>query len=287
MSSRVVLAQIAPALGDLDRNLKLHLDEIHRAVRARADLIVFPELSLTGYLLQDLVADCGQRASDSALLQRLAKESRRIAIIAGFVEEAPGMGLFNAAACFMGGSLAHLHRKVYLPTYGMFDEGRYFGSGEVFRTFQAPWGRTGILICEDFWHLSSSWLLAQEGMEALVVMSNSPTKGIDAGTRPASRTSWLNLGSVIAQFLSCFVIYVNRVGYEDGWNYGGGSFVVEPSGKLVGEAKAFKPDSVTVTLDEALLRKSRTAYPVLRDEKLDLVRRELERIAAARYRTEG
>jgi len=284
MKAKVVLAQIAPALGDLDRNLKIHLEEIRRAVRAGADLIVFPELSLTGYLLQDLVADCAQAVTDGPHLERLAKASRDIAIIAGFVEQGPGLTFHNAAACFVKGGMAHLHRKVYLPTYGMFDEGRYFAPGEIFRTFQAPWGRTGILICEDFWHLSSSYLLALEGMEVLIVVSNSPTKGLDASRVPASRTSWLNLGVVVAQFLSCFVLYVNRTGYEDGWNYGGGSFAVGPSGGVLAEGKLLKTDNVNVTLAEPLLRKARTSYPVLRDEKLDLVRRELERIAAARYR---
>ena len=284
MKAKVVLAQVAPALGDLDRNLKIHLEEIRRAVRAGADLIVFPELSLTGYLLQDLVADCAQPSTGSPYLDRLAKASRDIAIIAGFVEEGPGLTFHNAAACFIKGSIAHLHRKVYLPTYGMFDEGRYFAPGEVFRTFQAPWGRTGILICEDFWHLSSSYLLAMEGMEVLIVVSNSPTKGLDASKQPASRTSWLNLGVVAAQFLTCFVLYVNRTGYEDGWNYGGGSFAVGPGGQVLAEGKLLKTDSVPVTLGDPLLRKARTSYPVLRDENLDLVRRELERIAAARYR---
>ncbi|HEY3176260.1 MAG TPA: nitrilase-related carbon-nitrogen hydrolase [Candidatus Polarisedimenticolia bacterium] len=287
MSAHVVLAQIAPALGDLDRNLKLHLEEIRRAIRARADLIVFPELSLTGYLLQDLTADCAQRPSDSPIIERLAKESRRIGIVAGFVEQGPGLSLYNAVACFMRGSLAHLHRKVYLPTYGMFDEGRYFGSGEILRTFEAPWGRTGVLICEDFWHLSSSYLLAQEGMEVLIVVSSSPTKGLDASGSPASRASWMGLATVIARFLSCFVLYVNRTGYEDGWNFGGGSFAVGPSGKVIGEGKLFKTDSVSVSLDAMLLRRMRTACPLLRDEKLDLVRRELERISAARYRVES
>ena len=283
MKARVVLAQIAPALGDLDRNLALHLAEIRRAARAGADLIVFPELSLTGYLLQDLVADCAQPLHGGGL-DRLAKASRDIAIVAGFVEQSPGLSFHNAAAAFVDGNLAHVHRKVYLPTYGMFDEGRYFAPGEVFRTFMAPWGRTGILICEDFWHLSSSWLLALEGMELLIVMSNSPTKGLDASKEPPSRTSWLNLGVVTAQFLSCYVVYVNRTGYEDGWNYGGGSFAVGPNGKVLAEGKLLKSDRVSVTLNGPAIRAARTAYPVLRDEKLDLVRRELERIAAWRYR---
>lgn len=284
MKAKVVLAQIAPALGDLDRNLKTHLEEIRRAARAGADLIVFPELSLTGYLLQDLVSDCAQTVNDSPHLERLAKASRDIAIVMGFVEQGSGLTFHNAAAVFAKGALTHLHRKVYLPTYGMFDEGRYFAPGEIFRTFAAPWGRTGILICEDFWHLSSSYLLAMEGMEVLIVLSNSPTKALDAARQPTSHTAWLNLGVVTAQFLSCFVIYVNRTGYEDGWNFGGGSFVVGPSGKVLAQGEIMKSDTVKATLNEPLLRKARTSYPVLRDEKLDLVRRELERIAAARYR---
>jgi predicted amidohydrolase len=283
MATRAVLAQIVPALGDLDRNLKIHLEEIRRARRAGADLIVFPELSLTGYLLQDLVSDVAQRADSSPYLGALARASRGIAIVAGFVEESPGLAYHNAAGCFMDGRLVHVHRKVYLPTYGMFDESRYFAAGEVFRTFQAPWGRTGLLICEDFWHLSSSYLLAQEGMEVLIVVSNSPSQGLDASEPPAKQTTWMNLGTVVAQFFTCFVLYANRAGYEEGWNYGGGSYGVTPSGKSLGAGRLFQPDRVALSIDSASLRKARTAYPVLREEKLDLVRRELERIAAARY----
>lgn len=283
---KAVLAQINPSLGDLDRNLKMHLSAIDKAARAGADLIVFPELSLTGYLLQDLAFDCAQDPASSPYLGKLARASRKIAVIAGFVEQAAGQSFYNAAACFLDGRMAHLHRKVYLPTYGMFDEARYLGSGNVFRTFEAPWGRTGILVCEDFWHLSSSYILSQEGMEHLIIVSNSPTKGIDEAEEPASRTSWLTLGKVTARFLSCFVLYVNRTGYEDGWNYGGGSFAVDPSGRIVAEAASFKKAAVTATCRPSILRKARTAYPVLRDEKLDLVRRELERIAGRRYGTE-
>ena len=286
MATKVLLSQIAPSLADLDLNLRMHLDEIRRASRAGADLIVFPELSLTGYLLQDLVSDCAQEVESSVPLTALAKASRDIAVVAGWVERTPGSVYHNTAGCFIKGRLAHQHRKVYLPTYGMFDEGRYFGAGEVFRTFDAPWGRTGLLICEDFWHLSSSYLLAQEGMEVLIVVSNSPTKGVDASGTPPGQAAWLSLGSVVARFLTCFVIYVNRTGYEEGWNFSGGSYVVAPSGRVLAQGKSPGPDRVVASLDAALVRRTRTASPLLRDEKLDLVRRELDRIAAARYGTE-
>ena len=286
MPTKIVLAQIAPALGDLERNLKVHLDEIRRAVRARADLIVFPELSLTGYMLQDLVPECAQAVGASRLLEALGRASRDIAVVAGWAEVTEGSTYHNTAGCFLKGKLVHRHRKVYLPTYGMFDEGRYFGPGEVFRTFPAPWGRTGLLICEDFWHLSSSWLMAQEGMEVLIVISNSPTKGVDAGKQPPGQASWRALGGVVAQFLTSFVIYVNRTGYEEGWNFAGGSYAVAPTGRLLAEGGSPEADRVSFTLDETLLRRTRTIYPLLRDEKLDLVRRELDRIAAARYGTQ-
>ena len=280
---KAALAQIAPALGDLDRNLKLHLDEARRAARAGADLVVFPELSLTGYLLQDLTSECAQDPLDSAPLRRLAAAARGLGIVAGFVERTPGLLHHNSAGCWLAGGLAHVHRKVYLPTYGMFDEGRYFAAGEVFRTFEAPWGRTGLLVCEDFWHLSSSYLLSQQGMELLIVISASPVKGIDASRHPTSTQAWRQLAQVVARFLSCFVLYVNRSGVEDGWTYGGGSFAVDPGGTMIASAAGLRPESLMVTIDPPRLSKARTSTPLLRDEKLDLVRRELERIAAARY----
>lgn len=283
----LVLAQIAPVLGDVEANLERHLDAIRRASRSGADGIVFPELSLTGYLLQDLVPDCAQTVGSSPVLDALARASKRTAVIAGFVEQGRGGVFYNSAACFVRGEVRHVHRKVYLPTYGMFDEGRYFGAGEVIRTFEAPWGRTGILICEDFWHISSSWLLALEGMDTLIIMANSPTKGIDASEGPPSRETWVSLGQVVARFLTAHVVYVNRTGYEDGWNYGGGSYAVGPSGKVTAEGKLFKADTVRVSLESPSLRARRLAFPLLRDEKLDLVRRELDRIASERYGADG
>ena len=281
---KTVLAQIVPALGDLRRNLECHLDECRRAGKAGADLIVFPELSLTGYSLRDLVADCAVDAERAPEMRRLRDASRRIGIVAGFVEKGPGHLFYNAAACWIAGRLRHVHRKVYLPTYGMFEEGRDFAAGEVFRSFDAPWGRTGLLICEDFWHLSSSWLLAQEGMEVLIVVSNSPAREVDGPDATSGMGSWLRLGQVIAQFLGCSVIYVNRAGHEEGWSFGGASCAVDPMGRIIGQAKPLAADRRTVTISPARLRRARIASPLMRDEKVDLVRRELDRILAARYR---
>ncbi|HZE89263.1 MAG TPA: nitrilase-related carbon-nitrogen hydrolase [Verrucomicrobiae bacterium] len=279
---KIALAQIAPRLGDPDANLSRHLAIAARARGKGADLVVFPELSLTGYLLQDLVPEVAEEVSRGARLRKLAAASRGISIVAGFVERGAGLLHYNAAGCFVDGAIAHVHRKVYLPTYGMFDEGRHFAAGESFQTFSAPWGRTGLLVCEDFWHLSSPYLLSLQGMEALIVISAGPAKGVDGSKDLRSGTTWVELGRVVARHLSAWVVYVNRAGYEEGWAFQGGSFVCSPAGDVVASAKLLAEDLVVATLRPADLRKARLAAPLMRDEKIDLVRRELERVTAER-----
>ncbi len=123
-------------------------------------------------------------------------------------------------------------------------------------------------------------------MEVLVVISSSPTKGMDDSEDLSSRTTWLTLSTAVARFLSCFVLYVNRAGCEDGWSYSGGSFALAPSGERLADGRLFAVDRPAARLRPAMLRRARTATPLLRDERLDLVRRELERVAADRYGTE-
>ena len=284
---RVALAQIAPRLGDLDANLALHLDAIQRARRQGAGLVVFPELSLTGYLLRDDVPEVALRLDDPRL-SRLLRASREIDVLVGMVEEAAGHRFHNAAAYLSGGQVLHVHRKVYLPTYGMFDEGRDFAAGDRFRTFAAPFGPAGLLVCEDAWHPSAPWLLAQEGAEVLFVLSSGPTRGARPKQKEVSSVAvWHRLLGTTAQFLTTFVVYVNRVGYEDGLNFGGGSIAVDPFGRELAVLPALEPGLALTDLDPEVLRRARTAYPLLRDEKLDLVRRELDRLLVRRYDLPG
>jgi predicted amidohydrolase len=160
----------------------------------------------------------------------------------------------------------------------MFDEGRFFDAGSTFRTFEAPWGRTGILICEDFWHLSAAWLLALQGMDLLVVISASPVKGMKATRNPSSLAIWEDLGRVVARHHTCWVAYVNRVGFEDGWAFQGGSYLCSPEGRVTASAGFLDEKLVIATMDPAVLRRARIRSPILRDEKADLAGRELARI---------
>ncbi len=185
---KVAIAQIAPVLGDVARNAKLHREWIQKARRRGADLVIFPEVSLTGYLLQDLVQDLALDMKTSPEVRRLAAQSKDIAILVGIAERSDESVFYNSAALFEGGRLAHLHRKVYLPTYGMFDEGRYFGSGDRFRVHHSSrLGKVGVLVCEDAWHLSASYLLAQGGADLVCLPSAGPVRGMRHGTEMTSR----------------------------------------------------------------------------------------------------
>jgi len=279
---RVGLAQIAPRLGDTAANLAQHLDVAAEARRDGAEVVVFPELSLTGYMLRDQVPEVAMRADDP-VLARLARTSLDVDLVVGFVEEAPGHLFYNAVAYFSGGMLLHLHRKLYLPSYGLFDEARDFAAGDRLRSFAAPFGPAGLLTCEDAWHPTSAWLLAQQGAELLFVPSCGPSRGARQGRGVTSVAVWHELLRVTAQFQTAYVVYLNRVGYEDGLNFGGGSVVVDPFGRVVAELPAVEAGLAVAQLEGEVLRRARTAYPLLRDARIELVQRELDRIRALRF----
>lgn len=283
---RIALAQIAPRLGETEANLSLHRDAARSARRDRARVVVFPELSLTGYLLRDQVPEVALPLN-GPVMSALARISRDVDIVAGFVEETSSHLYHNAAGYWSRGRLVHIHRKIYLPTYGMFDESRDFAPGDRTRSFEASFGRAGILICEDCWHLTCAWLLAQQGMDVLFAMSSGPTRGARPGRGVTSVKVWQDLLRATAQFETAFVIYVNRVGYEDGLNFGGGSFAIDPFGRILAALPVLEPALEVVDLDGEVLRRARIAYPLLRDDDLEMTSRELERIRRLRYDLPG
>lgn len=280
MNFTAVLAQIKPKLGCINDNLALIEERIQSARGSGADLIVFPELALTGYFLKDLVPEVALRL-DSPEIIRLTELSRGISIALGFVEVTDDYCFHNSSVYLEDGAVRHLHRKVYLPTYGLFDEQRYMARGERFRAFDTKFGRMGMLICEDMWHLSSSYILAMDGATTLLCLSSSPGRGIE-GESLGSAAAWQQLTSTTAQFLNCRVLYCNRVGYEDGVNFWGGSEYIAPSGESLVRGRIMEEDSVTALLDEGSLRRERIFSPMLRDENLFITLQELRRIERER-----
>src|SRR5438132_6589215 len=180
----VALAQISVTLGDLETNLKKHLEYVERAKDAGAALLVFPELSLTGYYLQDITNEIGMSVSPPAPpLQKLLDASKKhdLDISVGFVQEDDRYVHYIAQAYIGQGEIKHIHRKVYLPTYGMFDDMRYVGMGRNVRAFDTRFGRMGMLICEDFWHLALPYLLWLDGADTLVMVAAGPGRGVKPG----------------------------------------------------------------------------------------------------------
>lgn len=276
MSLRIAVAQCAPALGAWERNLKMHADWIARAKRAGASLVVFPELSLTGYYLKDLAGDLACPAEDERL-RPIAQASRDIDVSAGFVERGPDARLHIAQGYWSKGALVHVHRKVYLPTYGIFDDGRYFGPGERFEVFASAAGPAGIAICEDLWHVSVPYLYAATGATVIFSPSASPGRGVAEGGDLGTAESCRLMDRFYAQYLTLYVVFANRVGHEDGIAFWGGSEVVAPDGTVTARAPDFEEHLLVAEIDRDLLARERDRNPLIRDERPELLQANLAR----------
>lgn len=281
MDFTVALAQIKPKLGCLADNLDLVESFVERGIRENVGLVLFPELALTGYFLKDLVPEVALSLTSSQI-SRLKDLSRHISISFGFVEESSDYRFFNSAIYLENGEIVHLHRKVYLPTYGLFDEQRYFASGESFRAFNTRFGRAGMLICEDMWHVSAPYILALDGATTLFCLSSSPSRGVSSEETLGTTADWQKLSSTTAMLFNSRVLFCNRVGFEDGVNFWGGSEIFSPTGEGVIRGKLFEEDFVVATLDEGELRRSRIVSPMMRDENIFITMRELHRIEEER-----
>ena len=284
---RVAVAQIAPALGDVEKNLALHEKVAREAISRSANLLVFPELSLTGYFLKDQVPSVALRG-DAPPIQSLCEMSQRVAMVVGFVEEAPGHLFHNAAAYLEGGEIRHIHRKVYLPTYGIFDEQRYLAPGGRIRAFDTALGRMAILVCEDLWHPAAAGIAVWDGAEMILCPSASPGRGQGGEVAPFQNSAtWERVIRAYGDLFTCFLVYANRVGYEDGACFWGGSEVVEPTGRTLGKARYLDEELLLADVEPGLLRRSRVTNPLLRDERLDLSLHEITRIIRERREEPG
>ncbi len=277
---RIAVAQIAPALGDLEKNLALHEKMAREAISQSVGLLVFPELSLTGYFLKDQVPTIALRP-DATALQLLLELSQRVAMVVGFVEQTPEYRFHNVAAYLEGGEIRHIHRKVYLPTYGIFDEQRYVAPGGRIRAFDTALGRMAILICEDMWHPAAAGIAAWDGAGLLLCPSASPGRGLGGAEPFQNAATWERVIRAYGDLFTCYVVYANRVGYEDGACFWGGSEVVDPTGQTSGKARYLEEQLLVAEVEPGALRRARLASPLLRDERLELTLQELARIIQA------
>ncbi len=268
-----------------DENLARHRDLIGEARAQGANLVVFPELGLTGYLLQDLAAEVAIRLDDPRLADLAARTSDGPSAVVSFVEESADHRLFIAAALLEDGAVRHVHRKLFLPTYGLFDERRFFAPGDLIRAVPSRLGvGVGLAVCEDFWHLAVPQLLALDGAQILINVSSSPGRDLASTNEVGlgTATSWRTLMRTYAQLTTSFVVFCNRVGVDESISFWGGSEVIAPSGEALFSAPFYDEGLFTCEIELADLRRERIALPLLRDERPELHVRELDRIVAER-----
>lgn len=261
----IALAQTYPGLGTLPKNTA----SISTLVaKTAAELIVFPELATTGYILKDQVQDLAPAAQQQTI--ELSRISQTKDLVLGGIQ-AEQDRIYNVAWYMSQGQIVHTHRKLYLPTYGMFDEKRYFSEGNQLRAFDTRFGRMAMLICEDAWHLSSGYLAALDGAQYLIIISASPYReGIDK--------LWKEICTMQAKAFALTVIYCNRVGLEDGITFWGGSMIIGPDGQVLAEAKQLEEQVLNFAIDEHYIHQHRQHSPFVRDEKKAVVLKELERL---------
>ena len=245
---KVALIQSAPKLNRTNLSDVLALVEANKD----ADVVIFPELSLSGYLLQDKLYEDAWKIDE---LSELAEASQGCDIVIGAALW-DNDNVYNSALYFSQGKLLHIHHKNHLPTYGMFEEGRYFCAGGEIKSFKTPYGNAVMVICEDLWRAESIAAIAASDAEIVYVLAASPARDFsDEGI--SIEAQWDSLLKSTALLAHNYVVFVNRVGFEDGLGFWGGSRVITPMGKTECVLPLFEPVSKHFSLDQRLKKLGR------------------------------
>lgn len=284
LKAKLRIVQSDCTLANFDENLESHVKAIEQAIRDGVEAIVFPELSLTGYNVQDAAQDMAMHIEDSRLAP-LRELSREITVICGGIELSDDYGVYNSAFMFEDGIGKSVHRKIYLPTYGMFEELRYFSAGrQVEAVTSRRLGKIGVAICEDFWHMSVPYLLAHQGAKLLLVLMSSPLRLSPGEGMPSIVSQWQTIASTSAFLFSCYVACVNRVGNEDSFTYWGNSALTAPDGSNVASAPMFSEHQLDALIDYSLVKRVRLQSSHFLDEDIKLFASELEDLMSTKRR---
>ena len=274
---RITIAQLAPELGDIDGNLARAREVVADAAAEGSDLVVFPELFVSGYSIGEIDADLSMDAADPRLLD-VVRESGDTGVAIGFSESTTrSPHTYNSMAYYVGGQPAYIHRKLYLPAYRPFEERNHFTPGPTLRAFAGPAGtRMAVLLCNDAWQPHLAYLAVHDGAQVLLVPAASAQS-----TFPEKYDSdeyWHDITRFYGRMFQVFVVFVNRVGIEGQFRFWGGSHVVDPWGNLVSEALHDQEQLLTVSIDLADVRRRRREVPLVKEARLGLVQRETQRL---------
>jgi NAD+ synthase (glutamine-hydrolysing) len=273
---RLAIAQMRPHKGAYRDNLH-QLGALLREVGGWAEppeLVVTPESALTGYFLEGGVRELALPAAqlfDDLSVQHAASGAPPLDIAIGFYEVHRNQLYNSSMYASLGGTEAgirHIHRKVFLPTYGVFDEERFVEPGRSVQAFDTRWGRAAMLICEDVWHSLAPTIAALDGAQLIIVPSATPARGIAPATgdsRPANLDRWERLARSISEEHGVYVVVTQLVGFEGGKGFAGGSVLSGPRGELLAEGPIFEPAIITATLDFDEITRARADQPLLSD----------------------
>jgi NAD+ synthase (glutamine-hydrolysing) len=278
----LAIAQLKPRKGAYAANLA-RVGELFRQLAGDAEppsLVVLPETALTGYFVEGAVRELARSAEDlyaDLAAEHSAAGAPPLDIMVGFYELWRTRLHNSALAASLGGpdaGILHVHRKVFLPTYGVFDEERFVEPGRSVRAFDTRWGRAALIICEDAWHSLVPTIAALDGAQLLIIVSASPARGLapeEGGEqRPASLLRWERTIQTIAGEHGIYVALAQLVGFEGGKGFPGGSVVAGPRGDVLARAKVFEEDLLRVTVDLDEIPRVRADLPLLSDLELRL-----------------
>jgi len=278
-SIHLVVVQLKPRKGDYAANLARVAGIFSQidSLEPRPDVAVFAETALTGYFVEggirDVAITAGAFARDlQSQYTSAVSTPRTLDVCIGFYEVWNNAYYNSALYLTLGGDeplIRHVHRKLFLPTYGMFDEERFVDRGFEVRAFDTAWGRAAMLICEDAWHSLTGTVAALDGATTIFVLSASPARGVwkrdEEGPVPANLKRWERLARDIAEEHGVFVALVNLVGTEGGKTFSGGSIICGPYGDVRAQAPLWDETIMTITLDPTDLTRARSDAPLLTD----------------------
>ena len=273
----VTAAQISPVLGKVQENLEKHLFYIEEAKKLKSDIIIFPELSLTGYNLKDSALDVA-RNTESREVQAIAEASKGITTIFGLVELGFAAQIHNSSLAVRENKVLFLHRKLNLPNYGDLTEGKLFGTGRSIDTFklQEQWFGS-ILICADVWNPGLVHLAAVSGATILTIPINAAHETVKHDLYSNSE-GWDLMARFYSYIYGLPIVVVNRIGKESEFEFFGKSKIFGPHGEILSQAGSDKEEIITAELKFSEIVRARSHLPTVRDSNLDLIHRETVRL---------
>jgi predicted amidohydrolase len=300
---KVTVYQTNTRLLDLKSNLEDVIAKIREGAEKGSQLVVFPELSLTGYFVGNRYHEVALRL-DSDEVRQVVEATKGTAAVVGFIEESPAMNFYNSAIVAIDGDLLFAYRKLNLPNYGSFEERKYFSPGKQVPVFKLRDFTAAVLICNDAWHPSLPYLAVCQKADIFITLTNSCEESM--GTEFSNINSWEFINKFYSRIFGVYNVFANRAGeevwkesrslvatemaqttpgesthpipQEQTYKFWGGSEIVNPFGKAEAKAAFHEPDQISCEISRDLLRQKRIALPYLRNDDPYFTHRELERI---------